>query len=264
MRVVGTGYHATDEKRGGFFFSEDRGKSWRGPYHLGDLADLEQFEGRELTPRTDYIVGGPNDCLVFLSARNPKIWGSDRVFCVRTRDAGKTFQFVSWVVPLSDPFRAVMPSTVRCSARRLVSAIRRREIDTENCWVDTYVSDDDGQNWFFLSKVGVTGRHNGNPPALLRLQDGRLCCVYGNRTKRRIMARLSDDEGASWSEEMTLRDDYRSLENDADLGYPRLVQRKDGRLVVIYYWATREHPHQYIAATIWDPGGKGPFPVRSK
>jgi hypothetical protein len=26
------------------------------------------------------------------------------------------------------------------------------------------------------------------------------------------------------------------------------------RDVATYYWATAEHPHQYIAATIWEPG----------
>ena len=89
------------------------------------------------------------------------------------------------------------------------------------------------------------------------LRDGRLCLMYGNRNSRRIMARYSNDQGKSWSEPIVLRDDYESVEKDQDLGYCRVVQRADGCLVGIYYWATRQRPHQHIAATIWDPDTKG-------
>jgi hypothetical protein len=208
----------------------------------------------ELTPRTDYVVNGPQDCLVLLSARRPDGWGSDAVFCVRTTDGGRSFRFVSWVIRRSDPFRAVMPSTARCACGRLVCALRRRDLSTERCWIDAYSSDDGGENWAFRSRVEETGGENGNPPALLALRDGRLCCVYGNRTRRQLLARLSEDEGLSRGPEITLRDDYASVEDDADLGYPRAVQRDDGCLVILYYWATRARPQQHIAATIWDPG----------
>jgi len=68
------------------------------------------------------------------------------------------------------------------------------------------------------------------------------------------VARLSSNGGATWSEELTLRDDFQAdTHGDADLGYPRMVQRDDGWLVTSYYWATAERPYQHIAATIWDP-----------
>ena len=265
MRVVGTGYHGIDEPRGGFYFSEDRGHTWHGPYPLSGLVDREPLRGLEMTPRTDYLVGTgeragteprPDDGLLFLSARDAGVWGSDRVFCARTADAGRTFQFVSWVVPPSDPYRAVMPSTVRCAARALVSAVRRRDMRTDRGWIDAYGSTDDGQSWSFLSRVGETGGWNGNPPALARLHDGRLCCVYGNRTRRHMIARFSADEGRSWGEEGVLRADFCPVDGEPDLGYPRLAQRADGCLVAIYYWATRDHPQQHIAATLWHPRGE--------
>jgi len=56
-----------------------------------------------------------------------------------------------------------------------------------------------------------------------------------------------------WGPELVLRGGYHSLEDDEDFGYPRLVQRSDGRVVVMYYWASAEHPTQHIAATIWEP-----------
>ena len=39
-----------------------------------------------------------------------------------------------------------------------------------------------------------------------------------------------------------------------DIGYPRSVQRTDGKIVTIYYyWDPETGPERYIAATIWDP-----------
>jgi len=91
---------------------------------------------------------------------------------------------------------------------------------------------------------------NGNPPSLIRLKDGRLCVTYGYRAyPYGIRARLSSDNGKSWSKEIHLCDDGRSW----DLGYTRTFQRTDGKLVTIYYYATAEKPEQHIAATIWDP-----------
>ena len=259
MRVEGDAYHGSEEKRGGFFFSYDPGKTWQGSYGFKGLVDLPQLAGAEMTPRTDYVVNGPDDCLVFLSARSAEQWGADRTFCMRTTDGGVTFDFVAWVVPPSDPYRAVMPSTVRCSLKTLVSALRRRNMNDADadCWIDAYVSTDAGSSWAFLSRIGETGAHNGNPPALVRLRDGRLCCVYGQRNRRQLIVRYSQNEGVSWSDERALRDDYASMQDDQDFGYPRLVQRADGCLVTMYYWVTEARPHQHIAATIWEPNNHG-------
>ena len=41
-----------------------------------------------------------------------------------------------------------------------------------------------------------------------------------------------------------------------DLGYPRTVQRPDGKIVTVYYFNDHKDTERYIAATIWDPGVK--------
>ena len=64
--------------------------------------------------------------------------------------------------------------------------------------MDVVASEDDGRSWSLLANVGDTGNLNGNPPALIRLRDGRLCCAFGDRVSRRMLARLSDDEGQTW------------------------------------------------------------------
>ena len=242
-------------RAGVFSISYDRCRTWTGPYRLPTF-------GAELTARTDYIVNGASDCHVFLSAAAPDVASkmSDRAFCARTTDGGETFQFLSWMTSFDDKARSVMPSTVRCSPTTLVSALRRR-IDTKRPngedahrnWIDVYRSTDDGLTWEFLSKVADTAGgagHIGNPPALTRLGDGRLCVAYGYRgTPCGIRTKLSGDGGATWGCELVLRDDGRTW----DLGYPRMVQRSDGKLVTIYYFTTHDHPEQHIAATIWDP-----------
>jgi hypothetical protein len=237
-----------------FFVSSDRGKTWRGPYALPD------FSGKQLTARTDYLVNGKDDCLVFLSAMEPRVQAGiqDRAFAARTRDGGRTFAFLGWMTGEPIAIRSVMPSTARLSDSHLVSALRRR-LDVpisgphklQKMWIDAYQSQDDGNTWEFLSQVADTGADNGNPPSLVRLRDGRIAVTYGYRNAPQgIRAKLSADGGRSWGPEIQLRDDGRTW----DLGYTRSVQRQDGKIVTIYYYTTRERPEQHIAATIWDPG----------
>jgi hypothetical protein len=253
LRVIGTSYHGSSIAGGAFLVSADRGDTWQGPYSFGALMQHPELQDLEITSRTDYVVDGPEACLLMMSARVPGQI-EDRVFCARTTDSGRSFHFVSWVVPPTDPYRALMPATVRCRSGVLVTAVRRRESGTERCWIDAYASADDGETWDPLGKVRDNGPWNGNPPALIELADGRLCCAFGERRLCRVIARFSADQGQTWSRDLILRSDFvRDSFGDPDLGYVRLAQRDDGKLIAIYYWATRENPHHHIAATIWDP-----------
>ena len=171
-----------------------------------------------------------------------------------------TFEFVSWIVSPTDPYRGVMPSTVRCSPTKLVTAMRRRRTPYDENWIDAYVSNDNGDSWSYLSRVAEksnidgtvgVGSRNGNPPALIRLDDGRLCCVYGNRSTNKMIARFSHDDGATWDDEIVLRDDYFPDiydESGGDLGYPRIIQRPDGKLVALILLADKEQYQQQTTA----------------
>lgn len=232
-------------ERDRFRVSYDRGHTWQGPY---DLAASFPFR---LTARTDYLVTGAADCLMFLSGEQPEIKAAgyhDRAFCARTTDGGRSFRFVSWMTGEPLTVRSVMPATVRVGPTELVAVLRRR--DGDRCWIDACGSDDDGLTWSHRGKVADVAGNNGNPPSLVRLPDGRLCVAYGSRLDPcGILATLSDDGGRTWSGRIVLRDDGRTW----DLGYPRTVVRPDGRLVTIYYFTTSEKPEQHIAATIWQP-----------
>jgi hypothetical protein len=117
-------------------------------------------------------------------------------------------------------------------------------------WIETYRSLDNGQNWK-LDTAPAPDLGEGNPASLIRLADGRLCLTYGYRAPPfSIRARLSRDGGSTWGSEIILRGDG----GGRDLGYPRSVQRPDGKIVTVYYfWDRKTGPERYIAATIWDP-----------
>lgn len=242
-------YHQTGNS---FFVSRDRGRTWRGPYLFSGLEHLT------LTARTDYLVS-PNDTLLFLSANQPGVKAGnyqDRAFVARAIDGGRSFEFVSWITKEPHSTRSVMPSSARISNSEIVTALRRRDDSgsIRRNWIDLHASTDNGATWQLRSKVADTDQpdtaHNGNPPSLVRLHDGRIAVTYGYRSEPYGMrARISRDNGSTWGQEIVLRDDGATW----DLGYPRTVQRGDGKLVTIYYYTTAAHPEQHIAATIWDP-----------
>lgn len=282
MRVVGTAYHEANDPRGHFFYSYDGGNSWKGPFSFGDLIhhpEIGKYGLGEITPRTDYVVTGKNECLVFLSARETGKFGTDRLFCLKTADGGKTFDFMGWIVkpfneseieetikvplyedenknPYATQCRAVMSQTFELQNGKLLSVMRRKYVPEEGKaknWVDAYASTDGGKTWTFQSKVGDAGDGNGNPPALGITSDGRLCAVFGEREFGTIQMAYSSDEGKTWGEPMILLDDFWSEDMEyVDLGYPRVVTRSDGKMVAIFYYSTKEHLH-HIHATIWDP-----------
>jgi hypothetical protein len=225
---------------GSFTVSNDRGRSWLDPYKL------PEFGQENIMARTDYIVNGKDDCLIFLTAS--KTNGKEgRPFCARTRDGGKTIEFVSWISPEPEGF-SIMPQSLRVGDRQLISAIRRKEEGVG--FIEVYVSKDDGKNWQFLSKPAGTGRSNGNPADMVRLKDGRIVLTYGYRSQPHgIRAVISSDNGKTWGKQIHLRDDGRTW----DIGYPQVIIRPDGKLVTVYYYTTEEDKEQHIAATIWDP-----------
>lgn len=223
-----------------FHYSYNRGKNWHGPFILPN------FNTPGIAARTDYIIDGEHELTVFLTAgKSDSTEG--RTLCVKTLDGGLNWEFLSWIGPEPDGFR-IMPSTVRLSPNEILTTVRIKE--SNRGLIEAWISKDNGKNWDFLSDV-ATDVGKDNPPSLVRLQDGRLAVTYTHRAEPYgIRARLSDDNGKTWSNPIILRDDGGSW----DIGYTRSVQRPDGKIITIYYyWDKKTGPERYIAATIWDP-----------
>jgi hypothetical protein len=221
-----------------FYYSNDRGKNWLGPYRL------PLFGQKGIAARTDYIVNGKSDCMLFLTAAKPN-GREGRPLCVRTTDGGKSWNFVSWIAKEPKGY-AIMPSTIRLGPSELLTAIRYH--DGNKGWLDTYRSQDDGRTWTYDNRP-APDLGEGNPASMIRLRDGRVCLTYGCRTNSSgIRARLSSDGGHTWGTELVLR----GVGGGRDLGYPRTVQRKDGKIVTVYYFHDEPKSDRYIAATIWE------------
>jgi hypothetical protein len=251
LRVAAIGYHGTKDKNGRFFISYNRGKKWEGPYRFNKLNDDKNLEGMQITSRTNYKITRGNSIQLFMTARRKDIdFGNrlDKPFIAESTDGGKTFRFAGWVVPWTDQYRAVMPSVVQTKKGDLIMALRRRNPrdNEQSCWVDAFVSKDNGKSWSFLSKIGDTGLNNGNPPGLAILKDGRLACCFANRTSSKILLQISENNGVSWDKEIVVRDNPFSY----DMGYPQLLQNNKGELVALYYIATEECRHSYIEAAL--------------
>lgn len=222
-----------------FSYSVDRGHSWRGPFRL------PLFDQPGIAARTDYLVTGKHECLLFLTAAK-RDGQEGRPLCVKTTDGGKSWQFVAWIAD-EPPGYAIMPATIQLSASEFLSAIRCHE--GERNWIDTYRSLDLGTSWK-RDRTPVSDLGEGNPPSMIRLKDGRICLTYGYRAEPYgIRARLSADGGRTWDREITIRSDG----GGRDLGYPRSVQRTDGKIVTVYYFHDAPMADRYIAATIWEP-----------
>lgn len=236
-------FRMEDHRGGGqsrFYYSYDRGKNWSGPFAL------PLFDTPGIAARTDYLVEGEHELLLFLTAGKSN-GREGRTLCVRTHDGGLTWEFVSWVGPEPGGFR-IMPSTIRLSDEEILTTVRRREGPRR--WIKSWISNDQGKSWKVLGNV-ATDVGQGNPPSLIKLNDGRLAITYANRKEPfGIRARISKDNGRTWSYPIILRSDG----GNHDIGYPVSVQRNDGKVVTIYYyWDKETGPERYIAATIWDP-----------
>lgn len=234
IRVCGVYDHGGDycDEAGAFYGSSNLGKTWHGPFAF---TGIEIGDGMLNTSRTR-VLGD----LVFMSAGQAKFWGTDYTFVAR--HDGHAFKRIGTVC--EDDARAVMPAVAKVGGR-IVAIMRRRKSGQRGGWIDAYGSDDGGVSWRFLSFVGSTGGHNGNPSALISLDDGQLLAAFGNRDEGCMVGALSSDAGETWQAIM-IRESER---DDVDIGYPQLLKRSDGTPVCIYYWTSVDHPQQHIAAT---------------
>ena len=230
-----------------FYYSTNKGVSWKGAFEFPDLG----ISG--IANRTDYIVDGKQALTLFVTtAKSNKKEG--RVALVRTVDGGLTWSLESWITPEHAGFD-IMPSSVRLSESELFTTIRTRTEDKIDL-ISSYRSKDNGKSWMRLKDpVPYTGSA-GSPPALVKLKDGRLVLgyIYRSQFGSRVHARISNDNGDTWGDEITLRSGDGA---NRDAGYPKITQRADGKLVMVYYWNNAlidtDQPYRYIAATIFDP-----------
>lgn len=226
----------------------DRGHRWQGPFAL------PLFGQPGILARTDVVVEDRHTLLAMIAAS--KANGREgRVGCIRTRDGGRSWDWVAWVDEEPEGY-AIMPATVRLPNGDLLCVVRRKEQDRG--WLAVYRSNDNAACWRRMPDLAEYTGSSGNPASVVALKDGRICAAYGVRSHdpeapSRMCVRVTGDGGESWGPETVVRGQDGA---GSDMGYPRMAQRPDGRLVLVYYYnhAFLERPsYRYIAATIFDP-----------
>ncbi|MCG2587807.1 exo-alpha-sialidase [Rhodohalobacter sulfatireducens] len=231
-----------------FYYSMNRGSEWNGPYSFPNLGT------NGVGTRTDYIVEGPQTLSAFMNVAKEN-GREGRVIYSKTTDGGVNWELVSWIGEEPEGFD-IMPSTVRLSETEIYTVMRSRELEPRRDFLKAFRSTDNGDSWQEEVNPAFDTGNGGSPPALVHLEDGRLALTYIYRSDygSRVHLRFSEDQGETWGNEITLRSGDGATK---DVGYPRMVQRPDGKLVVIYYWNNAlQHeadPYRYIATTIVDP-----------
>lgn len=229
-----------------FFRSRDAGRTWSQPvkvptapldwaYPFGHI--LEQPDGTLLLSG----YGGPL----------PKSDQGDQIaFLVRSRDGGKSWGSYSEIA------RGYNELTLHRRRDASLLAILRSAAGGH---LASSLSRDEGRTW---SKPVRFSQDREHPPDLLRLASGGLLLSFGQRNKPfGVQAMLSRDEGITWERDSRV---VLAFDGDhSDLGYPVTVQRRDGRLVTVYYIVYGERDPEgtkgiaprnaYTKALIWDP-----------
>lgn len=228
-----------------FWYSYDRGHHWTGP------CKIPNFGTPGTAARTDYIVNDNQNAMLFVTAAKSN-GREGRPMMIQTMDGGREWVFRSWIGSEPDGF-SIMPASVRLPENELLVTVRRRE--GAKRFISAYLSTNNGSTWSHVNDP-VEDAGIGNPPAMIRLKDGRIGLVYGHRRDHgsSLYITFSSDSGRTWGDAIELRGGDGA---GRDIGYPRMVQRADGKLVIVYYWnhSLQENaaPYRYIAATIVDP-----------
>lgn len=217
---------------------------------LGVWAYRSTDGGRSFSTRIDTVVNSPHGpCQLrdgTLLYVGKKLWAEEkRIGAAVSRDDGLTWEWLAEIPEREgDRFANYHElHAVQCESGKIVAQIRNHNENGKGETLQTE-SADGGLTWSEPRSIGVWGL----PSHLLKLADGRLLMTYGYRRKPfGNQARFSDDEGASWSEPITLSDDGIG----SDLGYPSTVELEDGTLLTIWYERLASSPMAQLRQKLW-------------
>ncbi len=226
---------------------------------LGNWARRSEDGGRTWSEPIDTVVSAPHgpiqlkDGRLFYlginkkvgSYRSPEAPPGKRIGAAESRDDGKTWRLVGFVpIPKGvNPGGFHEPHVVETRSGRLVGMIRHHGRPADRYLWQTE-SLDGGRTWTAARPTDIWGL----PPHLVLLRDGRILLTYGHRRKPfGQRARLSDEEGRTWGEEIIIRDDA----PNGDLGYPASIQTDDQTILTVYYQIDKPGEKTCLMGTFW-------------
>ena len=190
--------------------------------------------GLNWAARIDSLVNSPHGPIQLKDGRvfypGKELWKTPkRNGCSVSEDDGATWRWDSEIPtrPGDDPEGYHELHGVETDSGKLIVQIRNHNPPNVLETLQTE-SSDGGKTWSTPRAIGVWGL----PSHLLKLSDGRILMTYGyRRPPFGNQARISENEGQTWSEPITLSDDGIGV----DLGYPSTVQLDDGSLATVWY-----------------------------
>lgn len=209
--------------------------------------------GLTWSPKYDSLVNSPHGPIQLADGRllyaGKDLWRAGaRVGVCESTDDGQTWRWLAEIAPRDgdklDEYHEL--HAVECG-RRILMHIRNHNPankgETLQC-----ESTDGGQTWDKPKSIGAWGL----PSHLLTLRDGRVVMTYGHRrAPLGNQARISTDQGRTWSEPMIISGDGAS----GDLGYPSTVELRDGTLLTVWYEAMKGSPNAVLRQAKWRISG---------
>lgn len=206
--------------------------------------------GLTWSAKIDSLVNSPHGPIQLSDGRilyaGKQLWlENPRIGVSVSQDDGATWEWLA-EIPARDgdnPRDYHELHVVEATAGHLVCHIRNHNPKNNRETLQTE-SHDGGKTWTQPRSIGVWGL----PSHLLKLNDGRLLMSYGHRrTPFGNFARVSADQGKTWSAPITISDDGTS----GDLGYPSTVQLDDGTLLTVWYEKVKSHPLAVLRQAHW-------------
>ncbi len=175
-----------------------------------------------------------------------KLWTATKeVGVCQSSDDGQTWKWLAGIPARKgdDPKNYHELHAVQAASGKVIVHIRNHNAANSRETLQSE-SSDGGNTWTVPRSIGVWGL----PSFLLRLKDNRLLMSYGyRRPPYGNQARISEDEGKTWSDPLTISADAAS----GDLGYPSTVQLTDGSLVTVWYEKPKTSPRAVLRQAHW-------------
>ncbi|MBI5388529.1 MAG: exo-alpha-sialidase [Verrucomicrobia bacterium] len=206
--------------------------------------------GLTWSPRYGTIVNSPHGPAPLADGRllyaGKELWTTQkRVGVCESNDDGATWRWLAEIPARPGDLVAAYHElhAIEANDGRLLVQIRNHNKanagETLQC-----ESTDGGKSWSVPHAIGVWGL----PSHLLKLRDGRLLMTYGyRRDPFGNQARLSTDQGRTWSAPMTVSGDGAS----GDLGYPSTVELEDGTMLTVWYELLKGSPRAALRQARW-------------
>ncbi|QDU40775.1 BNR/Asp-box repeat protein [Maioricimonas rarisocia] len=230
--------------------ARDRLSAKQRKQELGTWMLRSTDNGLTWSARYDSLVNSPHGPTQLADGRilyaGKQLWrDTPRIGVSVSDDDGQSWNWLAEIPtrPGDDPNQYHELHAVETAGGRIIAQIRNHNKQTHYETLQTH-SDDGGTTWSVPETTGVWGY----PTHLLRLRDDRIVMSYGHRRAPiGNQARVSSDEGRTWSEPILISADAAS----GDLGYPSTVELTDGTLLTVWYEKMADAPLAVLRQARW-------------